>query len=87
MLPRALELFPRRLVTCGPSTRSSCAQWSVLWINGKIVGADSYFQGAIPFDQVGQTFMGEVAEVLVFDQPVNSVNRKKIEGYLVTNGG
>ena len=58
-----------------------------LWINGKIVGADSYFQGAIPFDQVGQTFMGEVAEVLVFDQPVNSVNRKKIEGYLAHKWG
>jgi hypothetical protein len=58
-----------------------------LWINGEIVGADSYSQGAIAFDQLGQTFMGEIAEVLVFDQAVNSVNRKKIEGYLAHKWG
>ena len=33
-------------------------------------------------DKVGQDFSGEIAEVLVFDQQVNSVNRQKIEGYL-----
>jgi hypothetical protein len=58
-----------------------------LWINGEIIGADSYSQGAIPFDQLGQTFLGEIAEVLVFDQRVNSVNRKKIEGYLAHKWG
>ena len=58
-----------------------------LWVNGEIVGSDSHSQGAIPFDQVGQTFTGEIAEVLVFDQPVNSVNRKKIEGYLAHKWG
>ena len=31
---------------------------------------------------MGQNFSGEIAEVLVFDQQVNAVNRQKIEGYL-----
>jgi hypothetical protein len=53
-----------------------------LWVDGQIVGSESYGQGALALDKVGQGFSGEIAEVLVFDQQVNSVNRQKIEGYL-----
>ena len=53
-----------------------------LWVDGKIVGAQSFGQGALAVDKVGERFDGEIAEVLVFDQQVNAVNRQKIEGYL-----
>ena len=53
-----------------------------LWVDGQIVGSQSFGQGALAIDKVGQSFDGEIAEVLVFDQQVNSVNRQKIEGYL-----
>ena len=33
-------------------------------------------------DKVGEDFSGEIAEVLVFDEQINSVSRQKIEGYL-----
>jgi hypothetical protein len=53
-----------------------------LWVDGQIVGSQSFGQGALAVDKVGQSFDGEIAEVLVFDRQVNSVNRQKIEGYL-----
>ena len=38
-------------------------------------------------DFVGENFTGEIAEALVFDQEVNSINREKIEGYLAHKWG
>ena len=58
-----------------------------LWIDGQIVGSQAYSQGALAIDKVGESFSGEIAEVLVFDQQVNSVNRLKIEGYLAHKWG
>ena len=53
-----------------------------LWVDGQIVGSQSFNQGALAVDKVGQDFSGEIAEVLVFDEQINSVSRQKIEGYL-----
>ena len=74
-------------------SKASTTAWSIstmrvapnsqsLWVDGKIVGAQSFGQGALAVDKVGERFDGEIAEVLVFDQQVNAVNRQKIEGYL-----
>ena len=74
-------------------SKSSTSDWSIstmrvapnsqsLWVDGRIVGSQSFNQGALAVDKVGQNFSGEIAEVLVFDQQVNAVNRQKIEGYL-----
>ena len=38
-------------------------------------------------DFVGENFTGEIAEALVFDQEVNSINREKGEGYLAHKWG
>ena len=59
-----------------------CTKFTVTWVDGRIVGSQSFNQGALAVDKVGQNFTGEIAEVLVFDQQVNAVKDKKIEGYL-----
>jgi len=61
-----------------------------LWVNGKV--ADLIEPGtpgasSTAFDMLGEAFTGEIAEVLVYDKPVNSVNRQKIEGYLAHKWG
>jgi hypothetical protein len=69
------------------------ASWSVtslrvapnsqsLWVNGQVVGAKAYGLGVLAIDLVGESFTGEIAEALVFDQEINAINRQKIEGYL-----
>ena len=58
-----------------------------LWVNGQVVGAKAYAQGVSAIDFVGENFTGEIAEALVFDQEVNSINREKIEGYLAHKWG
>ena len=58
-----------------------------LWINGKIVGSDSDAGSATALDKVGSSFDGQIAEVLVYDESVNSVNRQKVEGYLAHKWG
>jgi hypothetical protein len=74
-------------------SKSTSSDWSIstlrvapnsqsLWVDGQIVGSQSFGQGVLAIDKVGQSFNGEIAEVLVFDEQVNSVNRQKIEGYL-----
>ena len=55
-------------------------------MNGQVVGAKAYNQGVLAIDLVGENFSGEIAEALVYDQEVNSINRQKIEGYLSING-
>ena len=42
---------------------------------------------ALAIDKVGESFDGQIAEVLVFDKEVNLVNRQKIEGYLAHKWG
>jgi len=59
-------------------------------VNGKV--ADLIAPGtpgasSTAFDMLGEAFSGEIAEVLVYDQSVNSVNRQKIEGYLAHKWG
>ena len=61
-----------------------------LWVNGKV--ADLIEPGtpgasSSAFDMLGEAFSGEIAEVLVYDKSVNSVNRQKIEGYLGSQMG
>ena len=74
-------------------SKSSTSDWSIstlrvapnsqsLWVDGQIVGSQAFGQGALAIDKVGENFNGEIAEVLVFDNQVNAVNRQKIEGYL-----
>ena len=58
-----------------------------LWINGRIVGSDSDAGSATALDKVGSSFDGQIAEVLVYDESVNSVNRQKVEGYLAHKWG
>ena len=58
MLPRALELFPRRLVTCGPSTRSGCAQWSVFVDQWKNRRGRFLFSGGDSFRSSGTNLHG-----------------------------
>ena len=53
-----------------------------LWVNGQVVGAKAYGLGVLAIDLVGESFTGEIAEALVFDQEINAINRQKIEGYL-----
>ena len=48
-----------------------------LWVDGQIVGSQSFNQGALAVDKVGKDFSGEIAEVLVFDEQINSVSRQK----------
>ncbi|MDA8774178.1 hypothetical protein N9N13_00495, partial [Opitutales bacterium] len=62
-------------------------QGQSLWINGKVVGSDSDAASASAFDKIGESFSGEIAEVLVYNESVNSVNRQKIEGYLAHKWG
>ncbi|MBT5716368.1 MAG: LamG domain-containing protein, partial [Opitutae bacterium] len=79
-------------------SEESSSNWSVnsmrvipdaqsLWINGKIVGSDSDSASASALDKVGDSFDGGIAEVLVYDESVNSVNRQKVEGYLAHKWG
>ena len=35
-----------------------------------------------PLDAIGQSFTGEIAELLVFSETLNFVNRQRVEGYL-----
>ena len=58
----------------------------VLWINGRIVGSDSDAGSATALDKVGSSFDGQIAEVLVYDESVNSVNRQKLRSILLING-
>jgi hypothetical protein len=58
-----------------------------LWIDGEVIGSGGINSEVNAFDKVGNGFSGEIAEALVYDQPVNSVNRKKIEGYLAHKWG
>ena len=60
-----------------------------LWVNGKVAPLVSSGNSNLTsaFDKVGQAFSGEIAEVLVYDQSVNAVNRQKIEGYLAHKWG
>ncbi|MEJ6622023.1 MAG: hypothetical protein QNL93_08760, partial [Opitutae bacterium] len=79
-------------------SEESTSNWSVnslrvvpqgqsLWINGRVVGSDSDSASATALNKIGQSFDGEIAEVLVYNQSVNSVNRQKIEGYLAHKWG
>ena len=79
-------------------SESPSTEWSVstlrvlpnaqsLWVNGAIVGTDSYNQGADAFNLVGNNFIGEIAEVLVFEEELNKVTREKVEGYLAHKWG
>ena len=60
-----------------------------LWVNGTVAplvsSGDSNLTSA--FDKLGESFSGDIAEVLVYNQSVNSVNRQKIEGYLAHKWG
>ena len=58
-----------------------------LWINGRVVGSDADSSSALALNKVGEAFNGEIAEILVYDESVNSVNRQKIEGYLAHKWG
>ena len=58
-----------------------------LWIDGRLVGLQAHQNGALAIDKVGESFDGQIAEVLVFDKEVNLVNRQKIEGYLAHKWG
>ena len=74
------------------------SQWSIstlrvlpnaqsLWVNGTIAGTDAFNQGAQDLNKVGNNFVGEIAELLVFDKELNTVTREKVEGYLVYKWG
>ncbi|MFP6901164.1 MAG: Ig-like domain-containing protein, partial [Opitutales bacterium] len=58
-----------------------------LWINGSPIGYNNEDLIIAALTKLGHNFTGDVAELLVYDQPVNSVNRKKIEGYLAHKWG
>ena len=58
-----------------------------LWINGRVVGSDADSSSALALNKVGEAFNGEIAEILVYNESVNSVNRQKIEGYLAHKWG
>ena len=58
-----------------------------LWIDGEVVGTGGVTPEVDEFDKVGNGFTGEIAETLVYDKAVNSVNRQKIEGYLAHKWG
>ena len=79
-------------------SESNSSNWSVsslrvapnsqsLWINGQIIGADSYADGVLAIDHVGENFSGEIAEALIFEDDINSISRQKIEGYLAHKWG
>ena len=61
-----------------------------LWVNGKVANLlDPGSPGAASttVDMLGEAFTGEIAEVLVYENSINSVNRQKIEGYLAHKWG
>ena len=82
-----------QILSESPSTEWSISTLRVLpnaqslWVNGSIAGTDAYNQGAQDFNSVGNNFVGEIAEVLVFDKELNAVTREKVEGYLAHKWG
>ena len=50
-------------------------------------GTDAFNQGAQDLNKVGNNFVGEIAELLVFDKELNTVTREKVEGYLAHKWG
>ena len=53
-----------------------------LWINGTLMGSGNSSFYPKPLDAIGQSFTGEIAELLVFSETLNFVNRQRVEGYL-----
>ena len=82
-----------KIVSETPSSNWSISTFRVLpnsqalWIDGRLVGLQAHQNGALAIDKVGESFDGQIAEVLVFDKEVNLVNRQKIEGYLAHKWG
>ena len=82
-----------QILSESPSTEWSISTLRVLpnaqslWVNGGIAGSDAFGQGTQALDMLGNDFIGEIAEVLVFDQELNAVTREKVEGYLAHKWG
>ena len=79
-------------------SESPSTEWSVstlrvlpnsqsLWVNGYTVGTDSFNQNTEALDFVGNNFIGEIAEILVFEKELNAITRGKVEGYLAHKWG
>ncbi|MBT7742505.1 MAG: hypothetical protein HN727_11945, partial [Opitutae bacterium] len=88
----------RESVGLNLDSKVSSSNWSVnalrvtsgsqsLWIDGEVMKAGGVNSEVQALDKVGNGFTGEIAEALVYDQDVNSVNRQKIEGYLAHKWG
>jgi hypothetical protein len=69
------------------------SQWSILsvsfysdsqyfWVNGHLVGTQNQQVSPQEISDIGHNFNGQIAELLVYENPVNLINRQKIEGYL-----
>ena len=52
------------------------------WINGELMGSGSQTTSTNPFDTIARSFDGEIAELLIFSEDLNFVNRQKVEAYL-----
>ncbi len=82
-----------RILSESPSTEWSISTLRVLpnaqslWVNGGAAGTDAFNQAAQDFDKLGNNFVGEIAEVLVFESELNTVTREKVEGYLAHKWG
>ncbi len=57
------------------------------WVNGTFIAGD--IQAAAPgqLTHIGNGFIGEIAEVVAYDQPLPNLTRVKIEGYLASKWG
>ncbi|NDH00983.1 MAG: hypothetical protein EBY43_07900, partial [Opitutae bacterium] len=53
-----------------------------LWVNGELMGSSSSLLYPAPLNLVSDSFSGDIAEILVFTQDLNFVNRQKVEAYL-----
>ena len=53
-----------------------------LWVNGELMGSSSSLLYPKPLSLIGGAFSGDIAEILVFTEGLNFVNRQKVEAYL-----
>ncbi|MEL0099580.1 MAG: LamG domain-containing protein, partial [Opitutae bacterium] len=52
------------------------------WINGELMGSGAQTLPPDSFDTIAKGFDGEIAELLVFTEDLNFINRQKVEAYL-----
>lgn len=53
-----------------------------LWVNGELMGSSESPIYPAALNRIAESFNGDIAELLVFSEDLNFVNRQKVEAYL-----